>query len=165
MSLSSFSSTLPCHCKQLIMPLSYSITSFFFLSPSLMILVMAPSWKLRLSQIPQCNSAFIFQLSNPRSSLSPLFGESAPKAKSLSQFTSQPSRHYFALAAMILLSLKFIPYITIKDAIPLAAKNRIHRACKQTRTCALAVYFYVFIHLFTLLHFGRSGDSKGTDAR
>lgn len=51
---------------------------------------------------------------------------------------------------MILLSLKFIPYITIKDAIPLAAKNRIHSVCKQTHTHARLQFIFMFLYTYLL---------------
>lgn len=143
-------------------------TSGFFLFCSLMILVMACRWKLRRSQILSV-TAFIFQLSNPRSSLSPVFWESAPKPKSCSQFTRRPRRHYFVHTAMILPSLKFISYISIKDAVCLAEKDRIHHACiyKHPHQHTQSIYLYAFIYstyLLSSLHFGRSDNSKGMNA-
>lgn len=143
-----------------------SVIFFFFCS--LMILVMASRWKLRRSKILSV-TVFIFQLSNPRSSLSPVFWESAPKPESCSQFTRRPSRHYFVHTAMILPSLKFISYITIKDAVCLAEKDRIHHACiyKHPRTHSGSIYLYAFIYttyLLSSLHFGRSDNSKGMNA-
>lgn len=85
------------HCKQPLIPFELFHRWFFFSSStSLMILVMARRYKKNEALTdPQCNRAFIFQVANPRSSLSPLFGESAPKAKHPSQFTRRPIRHYF----------------------------------------------------------------------
>lgn len=53
----------PCQCKQLIMPFSYCIRFFFF--SSLMILVMAQSWKLRHSQIPSGTEPLSFNFQIP----------------------------------------------------------------------------------------------------
>lgn len=120
------------------MPLRYSI-SFFFLA--LMILVMVQRRKLKHSQIPKCNRAFIFQLSNPRRSLSPLFGEPAPKAKSLSQFTRR-----------LLLFCAYCHDLTIIKIRPLHNHQGREVSCwekGQSRRCFSACYFYVFAYLFT----------------
>lgn len=91
------SSSLVCLCKQQNTPLSYSIGFYFFWPNDS---CHGAELNIKALTDPRCNRAFIIQLSNPRSSLSPLYGESAPKAKSLSQFTRRPGHHYFVHAGV-----------------------------------------------------------------
>lgn len=68
---------------------------------------------------------------------------------------------------MILLTLKCVPYITIKNAISLAEnKDKIH--CVHTQALTLMVLlFYIFSYTYLLpfLHFASSDDSKGVNAQ
>lgn len=90
----------------------------------------------------QCKAAFIFQRSNPQSPLSPLFGESAPKAK-ISQSIYQAAQVViiFMHTAMISSSLKFMPYITIKDMIPLKGKT-------HGKVCTLPTFLWIFEYIY-----------------
>lgn len=166
----SSSSSLACHCKQLNMPLSYSIRLFCFLSFFLQPNDSCHGAELNIKALtdPQCNRAFISQLSNPRSSLSPLFGEWAPKAKSLSQFTRWPGHHYFVHTAMIII-IKACPlhnHHNHKDAISLAGKKDINTSCVHNAGAHTQGLIYLCFHIFIyFLHFGKKWWFKGTDAR